>query len=204
MEFIDELNNYKQQRESEILGKQILLTKLQLDYKNVLYQVKASKEKYKLSKLSFSDSTFESLTKLQTQAEYLKYQIELAKIQVSLMDIGNYKLDKIEVTSQVKEFVGLFQLEKLKKNILQKKADYLNSFKIYSETLQKIEAARLQLDNLEPVIVEADKVPILRAFYNPKYYLDAECDISPCELVSLKSNINTILYSIGKDFENRI
>ncbi len=176
MKFLEELKEYKQQRIDDIQSEKDLLEKLQLDYQSKLDQGKALEEEYKIC---FDDKVFEALVAQNVQTEQVKCKMNKAMIQVGLMDIGQLPLKNFEIKKQIDDFVGSFKLEKLKENILLKKEEYINSIKVYSATMAQIESARVEVEELEPIIVQGNKGAIKTAFYKAGYYIDIDSSVVP-------------------------
>jgi len=174
MKFIEELKEYKQQRIDAIQGKKDLLEKLKLDYQSELDQGKDLEEEYKIC---FDDKVFEALVAQNVQTEQLKCKMNKVKAEVELMDIGHLPLKNSEIKKQIDDFVSSFKLEKLKENILLKKEEYINSIKVYSETMAQIESARVEVEELEPIIVQGNKGAIKTAFYKAGYYVDIDSSV---------------------------
>jgi len=166
IKFITELKVYRQQRMDAIQGKKDLLERLQLDYQLKLEQSKALEDEYKTC---FDDKVFEALVTQNVQTEELKREVNKTKAQVGLMDIGHLPLKNSEIKKQIDDFINSFKLEKLRENILIKREEYINSIKVHREAMDQIESARIEVEELEPIIVQGNKETIKTAFYKASY-----------------------------------
>jgi len=185
IKFITELKEYKQQRMDEMQSKKDLLEKLKLDYQRKLEKSKTLEEEYKLH---FDNNIFEALVTQNVQVGDLKCEINKARTQVEIMDIGHLPLKNYEIKKQVDDFVNSFKIEKLKETVLHKKEEYLNSLSEYYEAMYQINSTKFEVDELEPIIVQGNKETIKAAFHYPDYYIDIDgCIITKYELNSLKS-----------------
>lgn len=169
MKFIEELKEYKKQRINAIQSKKDVLKKLQLEYQSKIYQGKALEQQYKIC---FDDKIFELLVKQNVQTEQLKCEMNKTKSQLELMDIGQLPLKNSEIKKQIDDFVSSFKLKKLKENILLNKEKYINSVKVYSETMAEIESARVEVEELQSIIVHGNKETIKTAFCKAGHYID--------------------------------
>jgi hypothetical protein len=205
MKFVDDLKQYKKSREDAITGKHAQAAQFKKDYQGKLLEVEEATEAYRVD---FDEKVFEKLEKLKAQAEQLKIKTAKVNTQVELMEVGQLSgLSCEDVETQVAGYVASFNLDPLKEKIQKAKDEYLEALNNFSAATAKIEAARVEINELAPVIQEHNKTPIARAFrtYQDQYGLDEKYFISSmADFAPIQQSISRHLIIISDRFPGTI
>lgn len=201
MKFLDDIKGYKKSREDAITGKYAQAAQFKEDYQGKLLEVEEAAEAYRVD---FDEKVFDKLEKLKAQAEQLKIKTAKVNTQVELMEVGQLSgLSCEDVETQVAGYMASFNLDPLKEKIQKAKDEYLEALNNFSAATAEIEAARVEINELAPVIQEHNKVPMARAFraYMGQYDLDEKYFISSmADFAPIKRSISQHLIIISDKF----